>query len=75
MFGGHHRAPALRIDVPVLAVTGECDQENMRAASIRQLFGPLCAQLEVVALAECGHYPMQEAPPLLTSVVQRFLAG
>lgn len=74
MFGAAHGA-APRVTVPLLVVTGECDAEPMRSAPVRALFSPLCEQLEVQALAECGHYPMQEAPPLLTTIVQRFLIG
>ena len=72
MFGGVQPAPAL-VTVPLLIVAGECDAEPMRSAPLRAAYGPYAAQLEVAALAECGHYPMQEAPPLLTTVVQRFL--
>ena len=38
-------------------------------------FAAICAQLEVIAITECGHYPMQEAPPLTVSLVERFLAA
>jgi pimeloyl-ACP methyl ester carboxylesterase len=58
---------------PVLAVTGEQDSEIMRSAAVTKLLSPLCKQLTVTPLAECGHYPMQEAPPLLVTIVQRFL--
>jgi hypothetical protein len=37
--------------------------------------GPLCERLTLVSLIQCGHYPMQEAPPLLVTTVERFLCG
>jgi 3-oxoadipate enol-lactonase len=65
--------PAAKIVVPVLAVTGEQDAELMRSESVTKLLTPLCAQLVVHPLADCGHYPMQEAPPLLVTTLERFL--
>lgn len=62
-----------RIAAPVLAVTGEQDMEPMRQAAVRQTLAPLCGQLTVTPIAISGHYPMQEAPPLLVTIVDRFL--
>jgi 3-oxoadipate enol-lactonase len=67
--------PVARVRCPVLAVTGEQDVDIMRKAAVTYLLAPLCEQLTVTALAECGHYPMQEAPPLLVALVERFLRG
>ena len=67
--------PKTRVAVPVLAVTGEQDAEIMRQATISKLLGPLCDQLRVFPIADSGHYPMQEAPPFLVTVVERFLRG
>ena len=66
---------ATRITVPVLAVAGEHDVEAMRSAAVTRALTPLCERLDVVALAESGHYPMQELPALLVAHVERFLAG
>ena len=63
------------VGVPVLAVTGEEDGEPLREAAVRAGLGPLCPRLEVVPLPRCGHYPMQEAPPLLAATLGRFLRG
>jgi 3-oxoadipate enol-lactonase len=60
---------------PTLAVTGERDIEVMRRESVTTLLAPLCRQLAVVPLADCGHYPMQEAPPLLAAIIERFALG
>jgi len=63
-----------RIAAPVLAVTGEQDAEPMRSAAVARALTLLCDRLTVVALADAGHYPMQEMPPLLVAHVERFLA-
>lgn len=62
------------VAAPVLAITGERDAPPMRAASVTAAFSPVCPSLEVVPFADCGHYPMQEAPPRLVAVVEGFLA-
>ena len=67
--------PTARTAVPVLAVTGERDHEIMRREAVTKLLAPLCERLVVTPLAECGHYPMQEAPPLLVTILERFLAS
>ena len=63
------------ITVPVLAVTGEKDGEHMRHANVRAALAPLCERLVVTAIADSGHYPTQETPPLLIAILERFLAG
>lgn len=67
--------PTARVTVPVLAITGEQDAEPMCRDAVTAALGPLCDNLVVDSLTDCGHYPMQEAPPLLVTLVQRFLAG
>jgi 3-oxoadipate enol-lactonase len=67
--------PTARIAVPLLAVTGEQDAEIMRREAVTKLLAPLCERLVVTPLTDCGHYPMQEAPPLLVTILERFLAG
>jgi pimeloyl-ACP methyl ester carboxylesterase len=67
--------PSARIAVPLLAVTGEQDAEPMRRDAVAKALAPLSAQLVVTPLADCGHYPMQEAPPVLVTIVERFLLG
>jgi pimeloyl-ACP methyl ester carboxylesterase len=67
--------PGAAITVPVLAVTGEQDGEHMRRAAVEPALAPVCERLVVTPIADSGHYPMQETPPLLVSILQRFLAG
>jgi 3-oxoadipate enol-lactonase len=63
-----------RISIPVLAITGEMDAPPMRRDAVLASLGPLCARLEVTALSEVGHYPMQEMPPRTVALVEQFLA-
>jgi pimeloyl-ACP methyl ester carboxylesterase len=67
--------PTKRILIPVLAITGEEDAPPMRSESVTSLLGPLCDELVVSPLADSGHYPMQELPPLTVALVERFLAS
>jgi 3-oxoadipate enol-lactonase len=66
--------PSAPITVPVLAITGEQDAPPMRREAVLRALEPICAELEVTPLADSGHYPMQEMPPLTVALVERFLA-
>jgi len=65
--------PTARVAAPVLAITGEQDAPYMRKDAVAGHLGPLCDRLEVAALADSGHYPMQEVPPLTVALVEKFL--
>jgi 3-oxoadipate enol-lactonase len=67
--------PSAKIGVPLLAVTGELDGEPMRHDAVKGFLAPLCSSLTVTPLTDCGHYPMQEAPPYVVTLVERFAAG
>lgn len=67
--------PAARIDGPVLAITGQKDADIMHRAAVTTLLSPLVDRLEIAAIADSGHYPMQEAPPLTVSLIEKFLQG
>jgi pimeloyl-ACP methyl ester carboxylesterase len=67
-------SPSAAIDVPLLAVTGEQDVEVMRRDAVTKLLQPLAKQLVVESIADSTHYPMQETPPRLVAIVERFLA-
>jgi pimeloyl-ACP methyl ester carboxylesterase len=67
--------PERRVTIPVLAVTGEEDAPPMRSAAASAYLAPICDQLTVVGIADSGHYPMQETPPRLVALVERFLAA
>jgi pimeloyl-ACP methyl ester carboxylesterase len=67
-------SPSAPISVPVLAITGEKDSPPMRQEAVSLCLGTFCSDLEVVPLADSGHYPMQEAPALTVALVEEFLA-
>lgn len=67
--------PTTPVNVPVLAITGERDMPPMRAEAVTRALRPLCPQLTVTPLADCGHYPMQEMPPLTVALLERFVGG
>lgn len=62
------------VNIPVLAITGEEDAEIMRAISVRELLTPICPNLHITSFLQCGHYPMQEMPPLFVATIERFFA-
>ena len=65
--------PARQVPCPLLAVTGEQDGPPMRASAVSTMLAPIAPRLVVHAIAESGHYPMQETPPLLVSILEPFL--
>jgi pimeloyl-ACP methyl ester carboxylesterase len=67
--------PARAVEAPVLAVAGEEDAPPMRGAAVEAALAPICRTLTVVPFTDCGHYPMQETPPRLVAVVERFLGA
>jgi len=67
--------PAAKIQMPLLAITGEQDSEPMRKDAVTAALRPISADARVVPLESCGHYPMQEAPPLLATLLEQFLLG
>lgn len=66
--------PAAAVVQPLLAITGEQDSEPLRSQAVAAVLQPLAPQAQVVGLADVGHYPMQEAPPLLAAMLERFLS-
>jgi 3-oxoadipate enol-lactonase len=65
--------PTKRITVPVLAITGEQDAPPMQSDALTRQLGPMCDQFVVTPLRDCGHYVMQEMPPLTVALIERFL--
>lgn len=70
MFSSEAVRGAVRPDLPILAIVGEHDHEPFREATVRAAFD----RAEVAACAGAGHYPMQETPVALASLVGRFLS-
>jgi 3-oxoadipate enol-lactonase len=67
--------PTAHITVPVLAITDEQDAPPMRRDAVMRVLAPLCDQLVVTPLADSGHYPMQEIPPLTVALIEQFLGS
>jgi len=67
--------PTAKIQTPLLVITGEQDSEPMRKDAITANLKPISNNAVVVPLISCGHYPMQEAPPLVATLLERFLSG
>jgi pimeloyl-ACP methyl ester carboxylesterase len=44
------------------------------AAALNRSTLPFYPNSRLVSLGECGHYPMQEQPPLLATLIERFLS-
>ena len=49
-----------------------CDHSKAAALNTSRL--PFYPNGRLVSLGECGHYPMQEQPPLLATLIERFLS-
>lgn len=74
MFTGTDFADRVRgLDVPVLAVAGWNDIAVYRPDSVRAAFAPLYPHATFETIADAGHYPMLETPPLLASLIEGFL--
>jgi pimeloyl-ACP methyl ester carboxylesterase len=67
--------PTVKVSIPVLAITGERDVPPMQRDAVVRNLTPICDRLNVVSLAESGHYPMQEMPPMTAALVERFLGA
>jgi pimeloyl-ACP methyl ester carboxylesterase len=67
--------PDVQVSIPVLAITGDRDAPPMQRDAVVRNLTPICDRLEVVSLAESGHYPMQEMPPMTAALVERFLGA
>lgn len=67
--------PTATIAAPILAVTCDKDAEIMRRDVVTGFLTPICPKLVVASIADSGHYPMQEVPPLLVATLERFLAS
>lgn len=65
----------VRIKAPLLAITGEQDAESMRKNAVTIALQSISPDALVVPLLNSGHYPMQESPPLVATLLERFLSG
>lgn len=66
---------AREVDAPMLIVAAEQDSPPFRPEAIEGSMLPFYKNARLFALAESGHYPMQEQPAMLATVIERFLDG
>jgi 3-oxoadipate enol-lactonase len=66
-------AKARGIATPMLIVAAAQDAPMFQAAALEASMLPYYPHAKVVSLGESGHYPMQEQPPLLATLLERFL--
>jgi 3-oxoadipate enol-lactonase len=59
---------------PMLIIAAEKDAPPFQAAAWNTSPLPFDPNGRLVSLSECGHYPMQEQPPLLATLIERFLS-
>jgi 3-oxoadipate enol-lactonase len=75
MWGRENISESARgIKTPVLIIAAERDAPPFQADALNTstlLFYP---NGRLVSLSECGHYPMQELPPQLATLIERFLS-
>jgi 3-oxoadipate enol-lactonase len=62
------------IKTPMLIIAAEKDAPPFQAAALNTSTLPFYPNGRLVSLDDCGHYPMQEQPPLLATLVERFLS-
>ena len=61
------------IKTPMLIIAAEKDAPPFQPAALNTSTLPFYPNGRLVSLGECGHYPMQEQPPLLATLIERFL--
>jgi pimeloyl-ACP methyl ester carboxylesterase len=61
------------VKAPVMIVAGVHDAPPFKPDALRESMMPYYPHAQVIEFTESGHYPMQEQPPLLATVVERFL--
>jgi 3-oxoadipate enol-lactonase len=61
------------IETPMLIVGAAQDAPPFQAPALERSMLPFYPHAKVIALADSGHYPMQEQPPLLITALERFL--
>lgn len=62
------------LETPMLVVAAAQDAPPFQAAALEASLLPYYPNARLVSLSESGHYPMQEQPPLLATLVERFLS-
>jgi pimeloyl-ACP methyl ester carboxylesterase len=64
---------AAKVRAPVYVLACEQDQPPFRTDAVKAWLRDYYPHAEIASLIDAGHYPMQEAPPLFTTLIERFL--
>jgi pimeloyl-ACP methyl ester carboxylesterase len=62
-----------KVGTPFLVIGGRQDLPGFQEAHLRNTFGTWFADVEFAFITDAGHYPMQETPVYLASLIERFL--
>ncbi|MBC7926237.1 MAG: alpha/beta hydrolase [Bryobacteraceae bacterium] len=65
---------AFGMQTQMLIIAAGQDAPPFREDALRSSMLPFYPNAQLMSLDESGHYPMQEQPPLLATVIERFLA-
>lgn len=66
---------AARITTPMLVIGGRQDLPGFQEPHLKETFGNWYSNIEFAFVTDAGHYPMQEAPIYLASLIERFLGA
>ena len=61
------------LTIPMLIIAAAQDAPPFQADALEASMLPFYPHAKLISLSESGHYPMQEQPPALATVIERFL--
>jgi pimeloyl-ACP methyl ester carboxylesterase len=61
------------IETPILVIGGRQDLPGFQEDHLRSTFGRWYPRVEFEFITDAGHYPMQETPVYLATLVERFI--
>lgn len=67
------RLPGAHFDTPLLVIGSRQDPPGFQEPHLRQTFGEWYPNVEFAFVTDAGHYPMQEAPIYLATLIEQFL--
>lgn len=62
-----------KIGIPLLVIGGHQDLPGFQENHLRETFGKWYPSVNFQFIADAGHYPMQETPAYLATLIERFL--
>lgn len=62
------------LNIPFLLILGENDIDAFKPAAVKETFQKWYKNVEIVNVANAGHYPMQETPAFYAATLEGFLA-